>query len=88
MNAIELTIVSLDDIEKGKHPLENVKREDIQTAHHFSVGVLEANTTTGRTGLMFILKDKEGTSHVARMTASQFDMLVGIFRGAIHRFGK
>jgi hypothetical protein len=86
MISTSITIQSIEDAKKGKPLIEGVVRENIHECERFSVGILEAGTVGGQTSIMFICQDG-GKAVVGQMTANQFEMLIGAFRGAIQRFG-
>lgn len=87
MVVTKIVIQSIDDAINGKALVKGVSRENLHICEEFSVGILEAGTQGGQTSLMFICRDGD-KAVVGQMTANQFEMLIGAFRGAIQRFGK
>lgn len=87
MGAIKINIQSLEDVQNGKGLIDGLIQEDIHECQEFSVGILENGTQGGQTSLMFICKDGN-KAVIGQMTANQFEMLIGAFRGAVQRFGK
>ena len=86
MVAITITIQSLEDAANGK-PISDTLTEVPRECEKFSVGILEGETQGGQTSIMFICEDG-GKAVIGQMTANQFEMLIGAFRGAVARFGK
>ena len=86
--AINIIIQSVEDAKKGKPIIANIERSNIVEAESLSVGILEKGTVAGQTTLMFILKNKDGKVIIAECTGNQFEMMIGAYRGAVHRFGK
>lgn len=87
MEVTKIIIQSLEDAKNGRKLVEGVERGNFTETKNFSVAILEAGTVGGQTSLMFICKDGD-KAMAGQMTANQFEMLIGAFRGAIQRFGK
>ena len=85
MVATTIVIQSLEDAANGKPIVEGIIPSECQK---FTVGILEKGTQGGQTSLMFVCQTGDKTAVCGQMTASQFEMLIGAFRGAIQRFGK
>lgn len=88
MIAVGITIQSLEDARKGKPIMEGITMEDLAEAKKFQFGILEGGMASGKTSLMFLLKDEDGIVHYAECSGSQFEMLISVFRGAVERFEK
>lgn len=87
MPMTKIVIQSIEDAKNGTKLVEGVTRENIHECEEFSVGILEKGTQGGQTSIMFICRDGDKAT-IGQMTANQFDMLIGAFRGAVQRFGK
>lgn len=53
----------------------------------FAVGILENGTTSGRTSVMIILKNPDGTFTIGQCTAREFEAIGAALKGAKERFG-
>lgn len=84
MVATKVVIQSLEDAANG---MPIVKGVVPAYCEKFTVGILEGGTQGGQTSLMFICQDGD-KAVCGQMTANQFEMLIGAFRGAVEKFGK
>jgi hypothetical protein len=85
MISTKIIIQSLEDVANGMELMEGIPKESVSTAKDFSVAILESGMVSGKTSLMFILKDGN-KAKIAEMSAAQFEMLVGAVKGAVERF--
>ena len=81
----EVVIQSLEDAKSGKALIEGIPKERITKAKELTVGILEGGMQSGKTSVMFILKDGN-TAKVAEMSVNNFEMLAGAVKGAVERF--
>lgn len=68
--------------------MEGISMDDLVEAKEFKFGILEGGMISGKTSLMFLLKDEKGKVHYAECSGNQFEMLIGAFRGSVERFEK
>lgn len=85
MIATKVVIQSLEDAKMGKSLVDGVTSENIEKAEELTVAILEGGMESGKTSIMFILRDGN-KAKVGEMSAAQMEMLIGAFKGAIQRF--
>jgi hypothetical protein len=88
MAVLQVRIQSLEDARNGYPVKEGITPENAKEVGDFAVCIQEKGTVGGQTTLMFLLTDKEGKTTYAQCTASQFEMLMGAYKGAQERFNQ
>lgn len=86
MIGVKLVIQSLEDVKTGKPVHERLTPENAIQSTDLTIAILEAGMVSGKTSLMFIIGNPDGTFSVAEMSAAQFEMTVSAVRGAVQRF--
>lgn len=89
MEAIKIVVNSLEDANAGKPIVEGVKKDlsNVHQAKNVTFGLLEKGMQSGRTSLMIILENPDGTFSVGQMTQDHLEVLNAAVRGAVGRFG-
>lgn len=88
MPVANITIQSLEDAAQGKHGVIPGNEAHLIREVPMKIQILEKGTVGGQTTISFVNTGEDGKHYIGQMTANQFEMLIGAFRGAVERFGK
>lgn len=88
MTHLIVKIQSLADAAAGMSIIPGVQPSQVEETSELITAILEGGTQSGQTVLMFLLKYPDGSHKKVQITANQFEMLVGAYVGAQHRFGQ
>lgn len=84
MQVIKATIQPLEDIGKVGPEIKNPDK--VVPLEVADVCFMEDGTVGKKMSVFFVLHDSDGKEYKAEITEGNFDMLVGIFKGAQFRF--
>lgn len=84
---VKIIINSISEAKAGVPIVPGTLPENTHQATEFNVGILEKGTEAGRTSVMIVLKNPDGTFTMGQCTAREFEAIAAALKGAKERFG-
>lgn len=86
MEVLKIVINSEEDAKAGRGICEGLTKDQIIETKDLTIGILENGTSLGQPVVMFVLRQPDGTAHVAQITANHFVSLVQVYNAAVTKF--